>query len=77
MLTAHEAAEAAAAALEPADASYRIVRARFREGQEAYGQLLEAQTLLTRAREEMLDRQYRFMKEKTAFMLATGKITTK
>lgn len=77
MLTAHEAAEAAAAALEPASASYHIVRARFREGQESYGHLLESQTLLTRAREEMLDRQYRFMKEKTAFMMATGKITTK
>ena len=77
MVTANEAAAAAAAALEPAVASYNIVRTRFREGQESYGNLLVAQTMMTKAMEEMLDRQYTFMKEKTAFMIATGTITTK
>lgn len=77
LLSAHEAAEAAAAALEPAGEAYTVAKARFREGQESYAGLLESQTMLMKAREEMLDRQYRFMKEKTAFSLATGNMTIK
>ena len=75
--TAFEASEAAARALEPAIASFRMTRARFREGEVSYAGMLEAQTMMIKARQQLLDRQYRFMKEKTAYNLATGNITIK
>ncbi|MBM3419931.1 MAG: TolC family protein [Bacteroidetes bacterium] len=75
--TAFEAAEAATRALEPAIVSFGMARARFREGEVSYAGMLEAQTMMIKAKQQLLDRQYLFMKKKAAYNLATGNTTIK
>jgi outer membrane protein len=74
---AYEAAESAASAIAPARASFSLTRSRFREGLEPYAALMEAQTMMVKANQEFLNRQYIFMKEEAAFRLAAGNILIK
>jgi outer membrane protein len=72
---AYEAAESAASAITPARASFMLTRSRFREGLEPYAALMEAQTMMVKANQELLNRQYIFKKEEAAFRLASGNIS--
>ncbi len=72
---AYEAAESAASAITPARASFTLTRSRFREGLEPYAALMEAQTMMVKANQELLNRQYIFKKEEAAFRLASGNIS--
>lgn len=74
---AYEAAESAASATTPARASFTLARSRFREGVEPYAALMEAQTMMVKANQEFLNRQYIFKKEEAAFRIAAGNISFK
>jgi outer membrane protein TolC len=74
---AYEATESAASAITPARASFILSRSRFREGLESYAALMEAQTMMVKANQEFLNRQYIFKKEEAAFRLAAGNISFK
>jgi outer membrane protein len=74
---AFEAAESAASAITPATASFTLTRSRFREGLEPYAALMEAQTMMVKANQEFLNRQYIFKKEEAAYRLAVGNISFK